>query len=58
MKCLLRTAKGLAFIPGRRKAMEEDREAAMERMMNGQDIVLRATAGKLKWVRAPEIIGD
>ena len=37
--------------------MEEDREAAMERMMKGQDIVLRATAGKLKWVERQKSSG-
>jgi len=58
MKCLLRTAKGLAFIPGMRKGMKEYLEAAMERMMKGQDIVLRALAGKLKWFQAAEIIGN
>ena len=37
--------------------MKEYLEAAMERMMKGQDIVLRALAGKLKWFQAAESSG-
>ena len=37
--------------------MREYSEAAVERMMKVQDIILRAMAGKLKWFEAAEIIG-
>jgi transposase len=37
--------------------MKDYSEAAMERMMKIQDIILRAMAGKLKWFEAAEIIG-
>ena len=37
--------------------MRDYSEAAMERMMKIQDIILRAMAGKLKWFQAAEIIG-
>jgi transposase len=37
--------------------MKDYSEAAMERMMKIQDIILRAMAGRLKWFEAAEIIG-
>lgn len=37
--------------------MKEYSEAAVERMMKIQEIILRAMAGKLKWYQAAEIIG-
>lgn len=37
--------------------MKEYSDAAVERMMKIQDIILRAMAGKLKWFQAAEIIG-
>ena len=37
--------------------MKHYSEAAVERMMKVQEVILRATAGKLQWWQAAEILG-
>jgi hypothetical protein len=39
------------------KAPEQIGAAQMERMMKFQEVILKATAGKLKWWQAAEILG-
>ena len=38
--------------------MKHYSEAAVERMMKVQEVILRAIAGKLQWWQAAEIVGD
>ena len=40
-----------------RKSMEIYPRAAVERAMKLQEVLLRATAGKIKWWQAAELIG-